>query len=128
MCSCTVRYRIAGASAQPAVTIFRMCQHVTPKRRYIFTNIHDVSSRFSPLLSHNIKLYKLKVSDECFRMSECLWIKLARNLNTAQEVWSRAEGEDGMSETVTAVIQIYSPWVETVVNLNYIQRTSPTAQ
>jgi len=61
-------------------------------------------------------------------MSECLWIKLARNLNTAQEVWSRAEGEDGMSETVTAVIQIYSPWVETVVNLNYIQRTSPTAQ
>jgi hypothetical protein len=49
-----------------------------------------------------IKVYALKVADECFRMSECLRIILARNLNTAQAVWSTAEGTDGMNGTVTA--------------------------
>jgi hypothetical protein len=28
-------------------------------------------------------------------------MKLAKNINTAQRVWSRAEGSDGMNVTVT---------------------------
>jgi hypothetical protein len=54
MCSWTVRYRSAGASAQPAGTIFRMCQHVTPTRWYLLIKLHGFMSSFSPLTSHNI--------------------------------------------------------------------------
>jgi hypothetical protein len=78
-----------------------MYHHVASKRPYLFTHLHGVLSWSSPLISHNIKLYTLKVADEYIRMSVCLRMKLAGNLNIAQAVRSTAGGTDGMNGTVT---------------------------
>ena len=91
MCSCTVRHSLLSPSSGCASMLHRNKGTYLP----IYTASH-LGPHLSSLTTLSYIHWKSQKS-----ATECLRMKLAKNLNTAQTVQSRAEGSDRMNMTVT---------------------------